>query len=139
MAGFNTNDVPGAQVGKGQPDANMLRQYGSIPQTLAANNVPAVLSTSGLGTGGGASVQIGQTNGSQGTIDIITGSNPSVNGNVELQFPNTAPTLFLALLPEFGTPVVTNPSATTLLIAWTSDTFLPNKRYKIPFQWATSK
>lgn len=138
MGGFNTNDVPGAQVGKGQPGANMLRQYGAVPQTLAANNVPVVGTTSGIGTGGGAFVQIGQTNGSQGAIEVLAGTNPAAGGSIALVFPSTPPTLFIAASPDsFGTlsqATVSN----TVTISWTGK-LGASRRHKINYQWSTSK
>ena len=138
MGGFSVQDQPGPNIPAGQPGANMLRQYKAIPQTLAANNVPGIGATSGIGTGGGASVQIGQTNGSQGSVEILAGSNPSAGGSVALVFPSTPPTLFIAASPDsFGTlsqATVSN----TVTISWTG-TIGASRRHKINYQWSTSK
>ena len=138
MGGFNTNDVPGAQVGKGQPGANMLRQYGAIPQTLAANNVPSIGATSGIGTGGGAAVQIGQTNGSQGYVEILAGSNPSAGGSVGMVFPSTPPTLFIAGSADSFGVLSQATVSNTVTVSWTG-TLPKSKRVKFAYQWATNK
>lgn len=115
----------------------MLRSFGAIPQTLAANNVPAVSATTGLGTGGGAGVQPGQTNGSQGTVNILTGSNPSTGGTVALTFPSTPPTLFVAGSEAFGT-ISQGTVGNVVTLTWTAK-LQAATRHRIAFQWATNK
>lgn len=131
--GFGPQDAPGPRIPAGTPGKDYLRNFGGVASVLAAANVPIMKSTVGLGTGGGASVQIGISNGSFGNIEILTGSNPSVNGNVDITF-QSAPGAALKITPgpEFGT-VTLAPSGNDVVIAWTTDTFLPNHRYKIPY------
>lgn len=128
---------PNFNVPAGQPGANQLRSFGAIPQTLAANNVPAVSATTGLGTGGGASVQPGQTNGSQGYVEVLAGSNPSTGGTVALTFPNTPPTLFIAASDGFGT-LSQGAVGNVVTLTWTAK-IQASKRHRIAYQWSVNQ
>lgn len=131
--GFGPQDAPGPRIPFGTPGKNYLKNFGSVGNILAAANVPIMKSTVGLGTGGGAFVQIGATNGSYGHIEIVTGSNPSVNGNVDITFAS-APGAALSVTPgEVFGAVTVAPSGNDVVIAWTADTFKPNSRYRIPY------
>lgn len=131
--GFSPETWLGAAVPNGTPGKNVLRQYKTTPQTLAANNVPVVGATTGIGTGGGAAVQIGQTNGSQGYVEILAGSNPSSGGSVALVFPSTPPTLFIAANPDsFGT-ISQATVGNTVTISWTG-TLPARARHRISYQ-----
>ena len=131
-----TQFSPNFNIPSGIPGRNMLRQFGSIPQTLAANNVPVPGTVTGAGTGGGASIQIGQTNGSQGYIEVLAGSNPSAGGSVVMAFPSTPPTLFLAASPDsFGT-ISQATVGNNVTVSWTG-TLGASKRHRIAYQWAT--
>lgn len=134
---MHTQFSPNFNVPSGIPGAAQLRQFGSVPQVLASNNVPAVGNVTGLGPGGGAGVQIGATNGNYGSIDIIAGSNPANGGSVTLVFPGTPPTLFVAGSDGFGT-ITQSTSGDLIEIDWSAK-LQAGRRYKINFQWATSK
>lgn len=136
MGGFSVQDQPGPNIPAGTPGANTLRQYGSVPPVLAANNIPKVGTVVGLGTGGGAGAQV-PSNGGFGTIEIQTGSNPSAGGSVALVFPSAPPAIFISGSESLGAlsqATVTN----TVTITW-AGTPQASKRMKINFQWATSK
>jgi hypothetical protein len=138
MAGYDPANAPAPTVPVGSPGPASLRQYGTAQQTLATNNVPVPGATSGIGTGGGASIQPGQSNGAQGYIEILAGSNPSAGGSVAMVFPSTPPTLFLAASPDsFGT-ISQATVSNTVTVSWTG-TLSPSKRHRIAYQWATSK
>jgi hypothetical protein len=136
MTGFSVQDQPGPNIPAGTPGANTLRQYGSVPPVLAANNIPKVGTVTGLGTGGGAGAQV-PSNGGYGTIEILAGSNPSTGGSIALVFPTTPPTLFISGSEGLGTlsqTTVTN----TVTITWTAKPQAA-RRAHIYFEWATSK
>lgn len=135
--GYGPQDQPGLTIPAGTPGQNTLRQYGSVPPVLAANNIPVIGATSGIGTGGGASAQV-PSNGGFGTIEILAGPNPSVGGSVALVFPSTPPTLFIAGQPDgFGT-LSQATVANTVTISWTGK-LQASQRASIYFEWATSK
>ena len=56
-----------------------MRQYGSVPPWLAADNTPLVKSTTGLGTGGGAGIDTKDSSGF-GEIDIFLGPARTASG-----------------------------------------------------------
>lgn len=124
--------APGFNLPAGVPGWNRLRQFKSVSQTLAANNVPMIGSTSGCD---GASVQIGETNGSQGEVVI---NKPSASGSVALNFPSTPPTLFIAGSPDvFGT-ITQSTTNDVITISWSGGNGNANGRARISYQWATS-
>lgn len=132
------NTSPNFNVPSGVPGRNNLRQFGSVAQVLAANNVPILGAVNGLGTGGGASIQIGETQGDFGYIEVMAGSNPSTGGSVIMVFPSTPPTLFLAGSPDaFGT-ISQVTAGNYVAVSWTGKP-QASKRDRIAYQWATSK
>jgi hypothetical protein len=133
--GFGPQNQPGPNIPAGNPAANQLRQFGSVPQTLAANNVPAIGTVSGADS---AFVEIGQTNGSQGYIEVNAGASPGAGGSLTLVFPSTPPTLFIAGNPDqFGT-ITQATVSNTVTISWTG-TMKKNTRGRMSWQWATSR
>jgi hypothetical protein len=98
-----------------------------------------VLSTSGLGTGGGAGVNAQAGNSGYGSVEVVTGSNPSASGNFQLSFGTAPPTLFFSGPEAFGTLAISNNPSTDITVAWTGATLLPNKRYRFNYEWAVSK
>lgn len=115
----------------------MRNAYEPIP-ILAPPNPPVVSTTTGLGTGGGAGIAVGDDNGF-GNINVFAGPDYSANGSVSLAFPNAPPTLFISAEQAFGAITQTTVSK-TVTISWTAATFSsPGKTlYKIYFEWATS-
>lgn len=116
-----------------------MRQYGEIPAPLATIDTPQALSTSGLGTGGGASVQTPDS-GNYGDVMITAGPSVSTSGNVVLQFANTPPTMFIAGDEGFGTITQAHDNvAKTITISWTSATLVPgSRRHRIHYEWFNS-
>lgn len=110
-----------------------MRQYGAIPAPNAADNTPKVSAVTGLGTGGGAGVQTPDS-GNFGQVDINVGSNPSVGGSVDLTFPSTPPTLFIAGSQDLGA-VSQSTLVNVVTISWAGQ---PQKLTKqtIHYEWA---
>lgn len=120
-----------------------MRQYGEVPPTLSTAAAPSVSTTTGLGTGGGASVQTkGLPSDGQGFGDVVvmSGSNPSSSGSVVLTFPQTPPILFFAADEGFGALTVTgNDGAhTSITVAW-SVTLPKSRRLGIHYEWNVSQ
>jgi len=105
---------------------------------LATPNQPIVSATSGLGTGGGAGIAVGDDNGF-GDINVFAGPDYSASGSVSLTFPNTPPTLFISAEQAFGA-VAQNTVSKTVTISWSAASFKSTgmKPYNIHFEWATS-
>jgi hypothetical protein len=115
--------------------ASNMRQYGEVPPWLAAANTPAVSATTGLGTGGGASVQTPDSGGF-GEVFLQIGSNPSAGGSVALTFPSTPPTLFVSGSEELGT--VTQATVSNVVtVTWAGTPRLKSKQ-QIDYEWASS-
>lgn len=116
-----------------------MRQYGEIPPWLSTAAAPAVSSTTGLGTGGGAAVQTKDGQGF-GEVRIYVGSNPSTGGQIILTFPQTPPVLFISGDDGFGTLTVTNNDGahTAITVAWAAKP-PPNVQLRLQYEWATSK
>lgn len=133
--GFGPQDQPGPNIPVGDPGPASLRQYGTSQQTLATNNVPVMGAVTGADA---ASVQIGQSNGAQGSILIY---HPSGSGSVALNFPSTPPTLFIAGNPSvFGT-ISQATVGDVVTVTWSGGNGGLNRSepYIISFQWATAK
>ena len=115
----------------------MRSAYEPIP-LLAAANRPVVSATSGLGTGGGAGIAVGDFNGF-GDINVNAGPDCSASGSVSLTFPNTPPTLFISAEQAFGA-VTQNTVSKVVTISWTAASFKSpgRKNYSIHYEWATS-
>lgn len=109
-----------------------MRQYGAIPAPNAADNTPKVLSVTGLGTGGGASVQTPDS-GNFGQVNIEVGSNPSVGGTVVIRFPSTPPALFIAGSEALGA-VTQGTVSNDVTLTWAAQ---PQKLTKqtIHYEW----
>lgn len=114
-----------------------MRQYGEVPPWVGAGPAPAVISATGLGTGGGASVSTADGSGF-GEVLIMTGSNPSANGNVHLAFGTVPPSLFLSGDEAFGTLASANNPSSDITFSWSGGTLKPNKRYRMHYEWAAS-
>ena len=118
-----------------------MRQYGSVPPWLAANNTPMIGGTQGLGTNGGASVQTPDSGGF-GEILVYPDADYEATGQVDLVFPNTPPTLFIAGDEAFGTiSQSTDVPTKTVTISWLDHSFVAprSKPYRIHYEWLTSK
>lgn len=120
-----------------------MRQYGEVPPVLSTAQPPQVSATSGLGTGGGASVQSkGSPSDGQGFGDVFVtiGSNPSAGGSVELTFAETPPVLFFSADEAFGALTITGNDGMTdvILIEWAGTPQL-GQRFLIHYEWETSQ
>ena len=78
-----------------------LRQYGGVPQTLAASNIPSVGAATGLGTGGAAGMAHMPSNGANGAVNVYLGPGFDQALTINVTFPSTPPTLFWSC--NFGT------------------------------------
>lgn len=116
-----------------------MRQYGEVPPWLAANNTPAVSATTGLGTGGGASVQTPDSGGF-GDINVSVGRGATAAGSIALTFPSAPATLFIAADEAFG-PITQATVADVVTISWTAANFVAgnSKPYRIHYEWAVSR
>lgn len=119
-----------------------MRQYGEVPPWLSSAAAPAVTSTSGLGTGGGAGV-FSEDGQGFGRILVNPGKSPSASGNVVITFPATPPLLFIAPSDpdDFGTFTVTNNDGahTSITLSWTGAKLVGGKKYTIAYEWNVSK
>ena len=110
-----------------------MRQAYELPPWLAANNTPIVKSTSGLGVGGGASVQTPDSGGF-GDIPVQVGSaSVGAGGNIVITFPSTPPTLFISCsegLVSVSQATVGN----DVTITWTGTPRI-NSRQNIHYEW----
>jgi hypothetical protein len=115
----------------------MRNAYEPVP-VLATPNPPVVSATTGLGTGGGAGIAVGDDNGF-GDINVFAGPNANAAGSVSLTFPNTPPTLFISAEQSFGAITQATVSK-TVTISWTNASFKSpgGKIYNIHYEWATS-
>lgn len=102
------------------------------PAVLAAANVPSIKSTTGLGTGGGASLSA-PFGGVSGDVLIQVGSNPSAGGTVVLTFPGTPPTLFVAGSEGLST-VTQGTVANDVTLTWAGTPRL-NSKALIHYEW----
>lgn len=139
MSGIGSENAPGFNIPAGTPGANTMRTAFSVPPILAANNIPTVKSTVGLGTGGGASCQV-PSNGGFGTVQVFCGIGALANGNVDLSFPSTPPDLFISGDEAFGT-LTQSTTGNDVVIAWTGEHMIPGRAepYILTFQWLLSK
>ncbi len=114
-----------------------MRQYKEVPPWLAASNTPAVSATTGLGTGGGASVQTPDSGGF-GDVLVRAGSGVLAAGSVALTFLSAPPTLFISGDEEFGT-ITQATVADVVTISWTGGTMIARDRpYRLHYEWETS-
>jgi hypothetical protein len=115
-----------------------MRQYGEVPPWLAANNTPAVVSATGLGTGGGASVSTPDSSGF-GDVLVRTGPGASASWSIVLAFPNTPPTLFVSGDDAFG--VISQATVSKqITLSGTGGSFVNNgQTLKIHYEWSVSK
>lgn len=116
-----------------------MRNAYEPPPWLAPLNTPAVLTTAGLGTGGGAAVQTADSGGF-GDINVYIGPGYTANGNVGIQFPNAPPTLFISANEAFG-HITQTTVGDEVIIAWTAASFSSpgsSKPYRIHYEWAVS-
>lgn len=116
----------------------MRNAYEPIP-ILATPNPPGVSATSGLGTGGGAGIFSFIPASGSGFVEVVTGSNPSAAGGVNLRFASAPPTLFFSFPEAFGAVTITNQGTTTVSLAWLAAALLPNHRYRFAYEWAVSQ
>lgn len=118
-----------------------MRSYGAVPPVLSTAQPPKVSGVTGLGTGGGAGVQSkGLPSDGQGFgyVDIMTGSNPSVGGNVALTFPAVPPTLAFAGDEAFGLLSIAGQGTVNIVLTWTPQ-LPPKRRLRIAYEWANSQ
>ena len=78
-----------------------LRQYGSVPQPLAADNIPGAGAATGLGTGGAIGMGAMPSNGATGAILVRLGPGFAQDLTIDVVFPSTPPPLFWSC--NFGT------------------------------------
>jgi len=112
-----------------------------VPPVLSTAAAPLVSATTGLGTGGGASVSTPDGQGF-GEVKVFVGPGVSSTGSVTLVFAQTPPTLFYGLPPEFGTVTVTSQGATTQALSWTGATLSAargSKPYTFSYEWSVSQ
>jgi hypothetical protein len=117
-----------------------MRQYGEVPPWLAANNTPAVVSATGLGTGGGAGISTPDSSGF-GDINVQVGKNYSTSWNIVLNFPLFVVTFFVAAEDAFGT-ITQSTAGNQLTISGTGAHFAGagnGKLFKIHYEWSVSK
>lgn len=135
--GFGPQNQPAPVSLVGTPDDVWQRQYGQVMPVLAASNIPQVSATTG---GVGAAVQTELSNGQKGQIQIYPGANPLAAGSVDIIFPSTPPTLFIAGDEKLG-PITQATNVNTVTISWTAATLLKNRSlpYNIAFMWSTSQ
>lgn len=118
-----------------------MRNYGAVPPVLSTAQPPAVSATTGLGTGGGASVQsMGSPSDGQGfgQVVVAAGLNASAGGSVTLVYATTPPTIFYAGTEAFGTLTVTGQGTTTHVLSW-STTLSSRRDHMIAYEWAVSQ
>jgi len=120
------------------PPRQFLRQYGSVPPVLAADNVPVISAVAGLGTGGGASA-FSPSNGAFGYVDVFAGEGYDAAGSVALTFPSAPATMFISGDEAFGA-LTQAVDGNVIAISWANASFVPRSApYRINFQWATSR
>jgi hypothetical protein len=114
-----------------------MRQYGDVPAWLSTAAAPMVLQTTGLGVGGGASVQSkdGQC---FGEVFVQTGAAPAASGSVVLSFPQTQPTMFFSGDEEFGALTIGAQGVTPIAIGWNL-TLPPRRLLRLQYEWSVSK
>jgi len=115
----------------------MKSKYEPVP-VLAASNNPVVLSATGLGTGGGASLFAPQTG--LGDIKLFVGKGYSASGNVALQFPSAPPALYISGDEQFG-PLTQSTVGNVVTISWTAARFSSpssTETFNIHFEWNSS-
>lgn len=104
---------------------------------LAASNTPNVSSVTGLGTGGGASLQTIDSSGF-GSVLVAPGKGYASNGSVALTFPGTPPTLFISGDEAFGILSQSTVGKVTT-ISWSGANFpAPETAYAIHYEWNVS-
>lgn len=111
-----------------------MRSAYSLVPWLAPLNTPAILSTSGLGTGGGAGINTADSGGF-GDVNVFFGVGATTSGNVVLAFPSTPPTLFISTAGAFGT-VTQATVSNNVTISWTGAKPSPgSKIHNIHYEW----
>lgn len=112
-----------------------MRQYGEIPAPNAAANTPAVSAVTGLGTGGGAAVQTDDS-GNYGAVLVYAGAGVATSGSIDLTYPSTPPTLFIAGREAFGT-ITQATVGNVVTISWTGASMIPRSTpYALAYEWA---
>lgn len=109
-----------------------MRQAGetkAIPGSVAP---PKVSAATGLGTGGGASVQSELAD--EGRIVLVAGGNASVGGSVTLKFAAIPPSLFIGAHDGFGAVSVAGQGTTTVTLTWTAK--LAPGVHHMTYEWA---
>lgn len=115
----------------------MRSAYEPVP-SQAASNTPAVSSTSGLGTGGGAGVQTSYSGG-YGDISVFFGTGATASGNVAITFPSTPPTLFISGSGAFGA-LAQATVGNVVTISWTAaNPRQGSKPHNIHYEWSASQ
>jgi hypothetical protein len=116
----------------------MRTAYEPVP-LLAASNTPAVKSTSGLGTGGGAGMGDVSFSGGWGNVAVYFGPGATASGNVVITFPGTPPTLFISGAGSFG-PLTQATSVNDVTISWTAaNPRQGSKVHNIHYEWSVSQ
>lgn len=104
---------------------------------LAAPNTPNVSAVTGLGTGGGASLQTIDSSGF-GSVLVAPGQGFASNGSVALTFPSVPPVLFISGDQEFGI-LAQSTVGNVVTISWSGANFpSPGSSYAIHYEWKTS-
>jgi len=110
-----------------------MRRYGYIPAPNAPANTPAVIDTSGLGTGGGAGVQTPDS-GNFGEIIVDIGSAPGAGGYVTIAFPDTPPALFISGSEGLGA-LTQETDTNNVTISWEGTAPALTRQF-IHYEWA---
>lgn len=128
----------GGLEGDGQPHA--MRNYLGYLRQPDLGQAPRVVTTTGLGTGGGASIgdEGSEADQSQGMIVLRIGLNPAASGTCPIYFPIAPGAGQYRVMADWAavTPTV---SVNQLLIAWAATRpLVPGETVRIAYQWTVS-
>lgn len=128
----------GGLEGNGQPHA--MRSWLGYLRQPDLGSAPRVVTTTGLGTGGGASItdEGSEADQSQGMIVLRVGLNPAGTGTCPIYFPIAPAGGQYRVIADWATLVPTV-SVNQLLIGWTATRpLVPGETVRIAYQWAVS-
>lgn len=135
--------APGGLMQSAAMHPNVGVPQSTPPRLPDQGNAPRIVSTTGLGTGGGAGMRHdGQdADASHGRITVRVGTGASQSGNIVMSWPVTPPAASGNLLvfgnPDFGSLVVTQGNPAT--IAWTNATGpISPGTHSLIYQWQTN-
>lgn len=122
----------------GQPRA--MRNYLGYVRQPDLKQAPSVVTTTGLGTGGGAGIvnEGSDADQSQGLIRLQVGLSPASSGTCPIRFPIAPGAGQYRIFADWATLTPTV-SVNQLLIAWTATRpLIPGEEVTIAYQWANS-